>query len=83
MVVGAVRTGQGIGWHAHDDRLFSESCGCSLPATPLVNYGLSTVICAPKPLSQEFGLGLGAQAGERRLTDVLREAGSAWCTVKA
>jgi hypothetical protein len=41
MVVGAVRTGQGIGWHAHDDRLFSESCGCSLPATPLVNYGLS------------------------------------------
>ena len=38
-------------------------------------YGLSTVICTPGSLSQEVGLGLGAQAGERRLGDVLREAG--------
>ncbi len=38
-------------------------------------YGLSTVICTPGSLSQEVGLGLGAQAGERRLTAVLREAG--------
>jgi 2-polyprenyl-3-methyl-5-hydroxy-6-metoxy-1,4-benzoquinol methylase len=38
-------------------------------------YGLSTVICTPGSLAQEVGLGLGAQAGERRLTDVLREAG--------
>ena len=38
-------------------------------------YGLSTVICTPGSLSQEVGLGLGAQAGERRLSKGLREAG--------
>ena len=38
-------------------------------------YGLSTVICTPGSLDQEVGLGLGAQAGERRLGAVLREAG--------
>jgi hypothetical protein len=38
-------------------------------------YGLSTVICTPGSLAQEVGLGLGAQAGERRLASVLREAG--------
>jgi SAM-dependent methyltransferase len=38
-------------------------------------YGLSTVICTPGSLAQEVGLGLGGQAGERRLTAVLREAG--------
>ncbi|HEY3716819.1 MAG TPA: class I SAM-dependent methyltransferase [Jatrophihabitantaceae bacterium] len=38
-------------------------------------YGLSTVICTPASLSQEIGLGLGAQAGESRLTQVLHEAG--------
>lgn len=38
-------------------------------------YGLSTVICTPGSLAQEVGMGLGAQAGERRLAEVLREAG--------
>ena len=38
-------------------------------------YGLSTVICTPGSLDQEVGLGLGAQAGQRRLDAVLREAG--------
>ena len=38
-------------------------------------YGLSTVICTPMSLAQEVGLGLGGQAGELRLADVLREAG--------
>jgi 2-polyprenyl-3-methyl-5-hydroxy-6-metoxy-1,4-benzoquinol methylase len=38
-------------------------------------YGLSTVICTPGSLAQEVGLGLGAQAGERRLATLLREAG--------
>ena len=54
------------------------------PATPLEEnlnpvgrayYGLSTVICTPGSLAQDVGLGLGAQAGERRLTAVLHEAG--------
>jgi len=38
-------------------------------------YGLSTVICTPDSLAQEVGLGLGAQAGERQLALLLREAG--------
>jgi SAM-dependent methyltransferase len=38
-------------------------------------YGLSTVICTPGSLAQEVGRGLGAQAGERQLAQVLREAG--------
>jgi SAM-dependent methyltransferase len=38
-------------------------------------YGLSTVICTPSSLSQDVGLGLGAQAGPKRLEEVLNEAG--------
>ena len=40
-----------------------------------VFYGASTMVCTPASLSQEVGLALGAQAGERRLTEVLSEAG--------
>jgi hypothetical protein len=40
-----------------------------------VSYGASTPICAQASLAQEVGLALGAQAGEARLRDVLREAG--------
>ena len=38
-------------------------------------YTASTVICTPNSLSQEVGLGLGAQAGEARLRAVFEEAG--------
>jgi SAM-dependent methyltransferase len=38
-------------------------------------YACSTLICTPGSLAQEVGLGLGAQAGERRLREVLTEAG--------
>ena len=38
-------------------------------------YSFSTVVCTPCSLSQEVGLGLGAQAGQKRLTEVLNEAG--------
>jgi SAM-dependent methyltransferase len=38
-------------------------------------YGLSTVVCTPGSLAQDVGLGLGAQAGQRRLTEVLNAAG--------
>jgi SAM-dependent methyltransferase len=40
-----------------------------------VFYGASTVICTPASLSQEVGLALGAQAGEARLTEVLKQGG--------
>jgi SAM-dependent methyltransferase len=40
-----------------------------------VYYAASTFICTPASLSQEVALGLGAQAGERRLRKVVAEAG--------
>jgi SAM-dependent methyltransferase len=40
-----------------------------------VFYGASTVICTPASLSQEVGLALGAQAGDARLTDVIKQGG--------
>jgi len=38
-------------------------------------YAASTMICTPNSLSQEVGLGLGAQAGEARLRELFAEAG--------
>ena len=38
-------------------------------------YAASTAVCTPCSLSQEVGLALGAQAGQRRLSEVLLEAG--------
>jgi SAM-dependent methyltransferase len=38
-------------------------------------YAASTFICTPSSLSQEVGLGLGAQAGESQLRNVFMEAG--------
>ncbi|MDX6699201.1 MAG: hypothetical protein QOE65_2598 [Solirubrobacteraceae bacterium] len=40
-----------------------------------VFYGASTVVCTPASLDQEVGLALGAQAGESKLADVIREGG--------
>ena len=40
-----------------------------------VFYGASTVICTPASLAQEVGLALGAQAGEARLREVIKEGG--------
>jgi SAM-dependent methyltransferase len=38
-------------------------------------YGASTMICTPASLDQEVGLALGAQAGQERLTEVIKEGG--------
>src|SRR3954463_6748987 len=38
-------------------------------------YAGSTMLCTPASLSQEVGLALGAQAGQKRLTGVLNEGG--------
>ena len=38
-------------------------------------YSFSTMICTPSSISQEVGLGLGAQAGEKRLGDVVTSGG--------
>ena len=38
-------------------------------------YSASTMICTPASLAQEVGLGLGAQAGEARLREVVMAGG--------
>ncbi len=38
-------------------------------------YNASTMVCVPTSLDQEVGEGLGAQAGEAKLTDVIRAGG--------
>jgi hypothetical protein len=38
-------------------------------------YAASTVLCTPNSLSQDVGLGLGAQAGPARLEAIMRDAG--------
>jgi 2-polyprenyl-3-methyl-5-hydroxy-6-metoxy-1,4-benzoquinol methylase len=40
-----------------------------------VFYAGSTMLCTPASLSQDVGLALGAQAGQERLTQVLRDGG--------
>lgn len=38
-------------------------------------YNASTMICVPTSLDQEVGEGLGAQAGEARLTEIIHQGG--------
>jgi ubiquinone/menaquinone biosynthesis C-methylase UbiE len=38
-------------------------------------YNASTMICVPTSLDQEIGEALGAQAGQKKLTEVVREGG--------
>ena len=40
-----------------------------------IMYGFSTTICVPTSRAQEVGLALGAQAGEKKLTQLLKGAG--------
>ena len=40
-------------------------------------YAASTMICVPTSLAQETGAALGAQAGEKKLAEVIRSGGFA------
>lgn len=55
--------------------LAGDSMAENLHPIGQIFYGFSTTVCTPASLAQEVGLGLGAQAGEKRLTGVLRQAG--------
>ena len=54
---------------AHDDLVDN------LNPVGRVFFSASTMICTPASLSQEVGLGLGAQAGEARLREVVTSGG--------
>ena len=53
----------------------ADSLGENLNLLSGIFYGFSTTVCLPTSRAQEVGLCLGAQAGEKRLTEVLKEAG--------
>ena len=52
-----------------------DALGDNLNPVGRIYYAASTMFCTPASLSQEVGLGLGAQAGEARLRDVVTQAG--------
>ncbi|MES2904252.1 MAG: class I SAM-dependent methyltransferase [Pseudomonadota bacterium] len=55
--------------------LAGDSMGENMHPLGQIFYAASCTICTPNSLSQEVGLGLGAQAGQKRLAEVCREAG--------
>lgn len=55
--------------------LAGDSMSENLHPLGQIYYAFSTTICTPTSLAQEVGLGLGAQAGQKRLTEVLSQAG--------
>ena len=56
-----------------------DDLGTNLASNPLaaMQYAASTGLCVANSLTEPVGFGLGAQAGEARLRDVLTEAGFA------
>jgi len=53
----------------------NDDIGDNLNPIGRMFYAASTMICTPASLSQEVGLGLGAQAGEARMREVCEAAG--------
>lgn len=52
-----------------------DDLGANLNPVGRAYYAFSTSVCTPTSLSQEVGAALGAQAGERRLREVLAAGG--------
>ncbi|GJL79402.1 MAG: SAM-dependent methyltransferase [Nitrospinaceae bacterium] len=53
----------------------NDSLEQNLNPVSQVYYSFSTTVCTPSSLSQEVGLALGAQAGEKRLREVVTSGG--------
>lgn len=54
-----------------------DSASANMNPVGRLFYNASTMICVPTSLDQEVGAALGAQAGEARLSDVIRSGGFA------
>ena len=52
-----------------------DSLAANLNPVGRLFYAASTFVCTPASRAQEVGLALGAQAGEARLSDVVRQGG--------
>ncbi len=55
--------------------LAGDSVAENLHPLGAIYYSFSTTVCTPCSLAQPVGLGLGTQAGQKRLTEVLNEGG--------
>ena len=53
----------------------NDSIEANLNPVGRIYYAASTMICTPASRAQEVGLGLGAQAGEKRLREIATKAG--------
>lgn len=53
----------------------SDNLEDSINPVARLYYAASTAVCTPCSLSQEVGAALGAQAGEKRLAEAMKEAG--------
>lgn len=53
----------------------SDDLNANLNPIGRIYYSASAMICVPSSLSQEVGLGLGAQAGEKNIRDVVTGGG--------
>ncbi len=53
----------------------ADSLADNLNPVGRVYYAFSTSVCVPASLGQEVGAALGAQAGEKRLAEIIREGG--------
>ena len=63
------------GWWMVVEPFAGDSLEDNLNPVGRLFYAASTVVCTPSSLSQEVALGLGAQAGPKRMEEIMREAG--------
>jgi len=63
------------GWFMLVEPMAGDDLADNLNPVGRMYYSASTMICTPGSLAQEVGTALGAQAGEARLSGILREAG--------
>ena len=57
------------------ERLAGDATEDNLGPVGRVAYAFSTMVCVPVSLSQEVGMALGAQAGQMKLTEVIKAGG--------
>jgi len=53
----------------------NDDVSANLNPVGRIYYSASTMVCVPNSRSQEVGLGLGAQAGEARIREVVQAGG--------
>ncbi|HXV00732.1 MAG TPA: class I SAM-dependent methyltransferase [Caulobacteraceae bacterium] len=66
---------KGDGWWMVVEPIAGDRPEDNLNPVGRLYYNASTMICVPTSLDQEVGEGLGAQAGEARLAEVIRSGG--------